>query len=475
MTTAHPLEPDRDEMEAMGRAVLDRVVDFVGGLPDGPATGTGDAAATAAVGELLSPPPEQGGPLPELLDRLSRAAACAYETAGPGYFAYIPGGGLYAAALADLHTRVTNRYVGLAAPAPALAALEQSVVRWLARDVTGLPEGSGGLLVSGGSLANFSAVVAARHAGLGEEIADGTMYVTAHAHQSVAKAARLAGIRTANVRLVPCGPDLRMDVDAAAAMIAEDRRSGRRPFLLVGSAGTTNTGAVDPLTDLAALAHRERLWFHVDGAYGGFFRLTSRGRDRLAGIELADSVTLDPHKTLFLPYGTGALVVRDPARLAAAHEAGGHYLQDLHADEEVPDYAHLGLELSREARGPGVWLPLHLHGVSAFRAALDEKLDLAGLAYEKLSAVPELEVPWRPELSTVVFRVRPDDDSPAAARRADEASRRLLDRINASRRIFLSSTTIEGRYTLRMCIVSHRSHADRVAEAVDIITAAAAG
>jgi aromatic-L-amino-acid decarboxylase len=266
-----------------------------------------------------------------------------------------------------------------------------------------------------------------------------------------------------------------MDVDAAAAMIGADRRAGRRPFLLVGSAGTTNTGAVDPLPALAALASREDVWFHVDGAYGGFFRLTARGRNRLAGMELADSVTLDPHKTLFLPYGTGALVVRDPARLAAAHEVGGHYLQDLDADENVPDYAHLGLELSREARGPGVWLPLHLHGVAAFRSALDEKLDLAELVHDKLSAVAELEVPWRPELSTVVFRMRPADDSPAAAQRADEASRRLLERINASRRIFLSSTVIGARYTVRLCIVSHRSHADRVAEAIDIITEAAAG
>jgi aromatic-L-amino-acid decarboxylase len=203
------------------------------------------------------------------------------------------------------------------------------------------------------------------------------------------------------------------------------------------------------------------------------FRLTDRGRDRLGGIERADSITLDPHKTLFLPYGTGALVVRDPARLAVAHESGGHYLQDLAAGDELPDYAQLGPELTREPRGLRLWLPLHLYGVAAFRSALDEKLDLAERAYRVLSDNPLLEVPWRPELSIVAFRIRPAVAGPEAARRADTASRALLERINASRRAFLSSTVIDGRYTLRLCVVSHRSHTARVAETVDIIAAAA--
>jgi aromatic-L-amino-acid decarboxylase len=460
-------------MVDLGHAILDRAIDFVDGLPDRPACGViGDPAAGAAlVRELLEPPPETPTELSTVIDRLERAAAYAFETAGPGYFAYIPGGGLYASAVTDVYTAVTNRYVGLAAPAPALAAMEHSVVRWFAR-VCGLPEGSGGVLLSGGSLANLTAVVAARHAGLGEQIADGTLYLTAHTHQSIAKAARLAGLPAASVRIVPCTADLRMDVEAAARLVAADRAAGKRPFLLVGSAGTTNTGAIDPLPALATLARREGLWFHVDGAYGGLFRLTERGRQRLAGVEEADSVTLDPHKTLFLPYGIGALVVRDPDRLADAHATGGHYLQDLTAEAELPDYGHLGPELSREARGPRIWLPLHLYGVGTFRDALDEKLDLAQTVYKGLSAEPRLEVPWVPGLSTVAFRVRPAGSGEAAVREADVLSRRLLALVNASGRIYLSSTDIDGRYTLRVCVVVHRTHADRTAEAIDIITRA---
>ncbi|HEX6357814.1 pyridoxal phosphate-dependent decarboxylase family protein [Actinophytocola sp.] len=463
-----PLEPDRAAMTAMGRLVLDRVVDRTEKLADRPATSPlSPSAETDLVESFLAPPPARGGDLRSLLARLDEAADCALETAGPGHLAYIPGSGLYSAALAEFYNRAVNRYGGLASVAPAFAALEESVIRWMARDVCGLPAG-GGLLTSGGSMATFSATIAARHNKLGEELADGTVYTTAFAHHSVAKAARLAGIRAAHIRVVPHTPDLRMDPDAATAVIRADRQAGLRPFLLVATAGTTDTGTIDPLTRLADLARREDVWFHIDAAYGGFFRLTARGAARLAGFEEADSITLDPHKTLFLPFGTGALVVRDIADLHAAHVGTGSYLQDMAAGN-IPDSGHLGPELTHEFRGLRAWLPLHLHGVDAFREALDEKLDLAEHVHDALSGVADLEVPQRPDLSTVIFRCRPTDGSRAAAERADEASRRLLERINRHRRIVLSSTVVDGRYTLRVCVVSHRTHHDRIAEGLDII------
>lgn len=471
----YPLEPDRAVMAEMGALVLDRVISLIEGLPERPTDNTTGAAATAAlVKSFLAAPPEQPGDLKELLDRLDDAADCAYETAGPGYLAYVPGGGLYSSALAEFYARGINRYGSLAFAAPALAALEESVLRWMAQDVCGLPEGSTGLLTTGGSMATFSAVVAARHEHLGEDLADGTVYVTRYTHHSVAKAARLAGLKARNVRIVPCDENLRMDPDAAAAMIDADRKAGLRPFLLVASAGTTDTGTVDPLPALADLAERENLWFHVDAAYGGFFRLTERGRRQLVGTERADSVTLDPHKTLFLPFGTGALVVRDPAKLYAAHEGTGDYLQDLGASGGLPNYAHMGPELTHEVRGLRAWIPLHLHGVSAFREALDEKLDLAERTHAVLSGIPALEVPQRPDLSTVAFRIRPRDGSADAATQADQATRGLLARINDDPRVLLSSTVIEGRQTIRICIVVHRTHADRIDEVLDLIAREAA-
>ena len=460
--TPYPLEPSRSDMEGMGRVAVDFLADFIEGLPKAPAANVGAAGPTAA--ELMAPPGDQPGDLDALLDVFGRAAAQAVESAGPGYLAYIPGGGVFVSALAEMLARGTNRYTGMAGLAPALVAMEEGVLRWLCGRF-GLPAGAAGLVTTGGSMATLSAVVTARHDRLGERFADGVLYAGTHTHHCVAKAARIAGFPAARVRTVPTTADLRMDPEAARRMIAADRAAGLRPFLLVGTAGTTDTGTIDPLRELGELARREGLWFHVDAAYGGFFQLTRRGQAALSGIEAADSIVLDPHKGLFLPYGSGVLLVRDPAATRAAHSGEAGYLQDLAGDGMVPDYAGLGPELTREFRGLRLWLPLHLHGVAAFRDALDEKLDLAGYAYRELAEDPHVVVPWKPDLSLVAFRLPGDD----------EDNQRFLERINQTGRIFLSSTRVGGRFTLRMCVLSHRTHADRVTEAVDIIRAAARG
>jgi aromatic-L-amino-acid/L-tryptophan decarboxylase len=307
-------------------------------------------------------------------------------------------------------------------------------------------------------------VVTARSDRLGEDFLDGTYYVSEQVHASVTKAAKLAGFGARNLRIVATDDRLRIDVDDLRRRIREDRAAGMRPFLVVASAGTTNTGAVDPIGEVAAVARAEDLWLHVDGAYGGFFQLTERGRERFDGIEAADSITLDPHKGLFLPYGTGALVVRDAGALRAAHHVGADYLQDLAPPGELPNYSEYSPELSRDFRGLRVWMPLQLHGVAAFRAALDEKLDLTAHLADALSDLAEVEVPWAPQLTTVPFRLAGADDAANAA---------FLERINAGRRVFLSSTMIDGRYTLRVCIVSHRTHRDRIDECIAAIRAAA--
>jgi aromatic-L-amino-acid decarboxylase len=256
-----------------------------------------------------------------------------------------------------------------------------------------------------------------------------------------------------------------MDAAALRAMIREDRAAGGHPFLVVPSSGTTNTGAIDPLDAVADVAAEESLWMHVDGAYGGFFVLTDRGRQRFAGIERADSVTLDPHKGMFLPYGTGSLAVRDGEALRAAHHESAEYLQDVDVEGDTPNFTEYSPELSRDVRGLRLWLPLKLHGVSAFRDALDEKLDLTQYLCEALEADPRIEVPWRPQLSVVAFRLAGGDD---------EVQKRFLERINASKRVFLSSTVLQGRYTLRACLVSHRTHKDRIEECIEIVRRAAA-
>lgn len=457
-----PLEPDDGQMRALLEAAGSFVRTHINTLPEQPSWDLDDFEQLVA--EMREPPPASGRPFDEVLARFAAAAAKSLNTAGPGYLAYIPGGGLFTTAIADLLADALNRYVGMWFAAPALTQIEATVLRWML-DLFGYPAAARGILTTGGSMANFSAIVAARHALLGEDLAPGTIYVTEHTHHSVQKAAILAGIRAANVRAVPADASLRMDADALARMVAADVAAGLKPFFVVASLGTTNTGAIDPIRAIEPVARAHGLWLHADAAYGGFFQLTERGRRAFAGVERVDSITLDPHKGMFLPYGTGALLVRDGAALRAAHTVGEAtaYLQDLAPEDELPNFTDYGPELSRDFRGLRVWLPLQVHGVDAFREALDEKLDLTRALFDGLSSIPEVEVPWEPELTVVAFRYRPD------TRDADALNRRLLDAINASRRIFCSSTVVDGRLTLRACIVSHRTHRDRIDEALEII------
>ena len=462
----HPLEPGPAEMRAMGSAALAFVERFVETLPGAPANGVPGALDLAD--RLREPAPEHGTPFDALLPVIAEGAATSVDYTGPGHMAYIPGGGLWASAVADFLAAAINRYVTLWSLAPALAQIESTTVRWLC-DLFGYPPDARGVLTSGGSLANLSALVTARHARLPADFLNGTLYVTDQTHASVAKAAQIAGFPPASVRTVPTTEDLRMDVEALSRLVASDRRDGRQPFCVVASAGTTNTGAVDPLAHLSAFARDEGLWLHVDGAYGGPFRLTSRGRALLDGIDGADSITLDPHKAMFLPYGTGALLVRSGELLRDAHHVGASYLQDIGADEGIPSFSEYSPELSRNFRGLRLWLPIKLHGLTAFRDALDEKLDLARFLHDSLRATPGFELPWEPQLTVVPFRYRPARDSGDV----DAFNARLLERINASGRVVMSSTTLRGRFIIRACILSHRTHRDRVEEAVAVVRSAA--
>ena len=454
-----PLEPDPAELEAQTRAVADFVLAHVASLGHQPSFDLDGIEALLA--SFREPVPEAGRALPGLLERLGPAIAKSYNTAGPGYLAYIPGGGVYSSALADFIATATNRYVGVTAAAPALAQIEETSVAWLCT-LMGLPAAARGILTSGGSLSNFSALVTAREERLDEDFQEATIYLSEETHHCVAKAARLAGFPRSSLRTLPTDARFRLVPQALEAAIREDRTQGRRPFLVVVNVGTTNTGAVDPLPEIVGIAREHGLWVHADAAYGGFFRLAPGGEALLRGIEDCDSITLDPHKGLFLPYGLGALLVRDGGALARAHRESASYVQDV-TDEGSLGFADLSPELSRDFRGLRLWLPLMLHGVAAFRKQLVEKLALARWAYEQLAADPRFELLDEPQLSVVAFRLRAPEE------KAERLGPELLRRVNARRRVFLSSTRMGGRYVLRLCVLSFRTHEDRVREAIQAL------
>ncbi len=461
----HPLELSTDEMKSLVRAAVDHIVRHIETLPEQPATHTrGGARLARSLEESL---PEDGTPAGKLLDLIFRKAVPrSLNTAGPGYLGYIPGGGLFQSAVADLIGDSVNRYSGLFMAAPGLVQLEMNVLAWF-RTITGLPATARGVLTSGGSMANLTALVTARRERLPENFLAGTLYVSDQTHHSVAKSALLAGFPPANVRAVPSDERFRIRLDLLEEMIDGDRQRGLTPFLVAGNAGTTNSGAVDPLPALADLARRHNLWFHVDGAYGGFFCLTERGRATLAGIERADSVVLDPHKGLFLPYGTGALLVRDGAALKRAHSVAADYMPTLDDDSALADFCELSPELTRPFRGLRVWLPVRMHGVRAFREALDEKLDLARQAADELRKIPGIEILAEPELSLLAFRYVPSGAQDGAA--LDHLNKKLLERINQQKRVFLTGTLLRGRFALRICILSFRTHHDRITMAIEDI------
>jgi aromatic-L-amino-acid decarboxylase len=451
------MEPSPDEMRAMLARVSERVIEHVASLPDQPAAyHEGGREGARALVEGL---PEEGTELDPLLDLLfGDAIPLSFNTAGPGYLAYIPGGGVFPSALAELIAHAVNRYVGVWVAAPALVQLELNVIRWFC-DIVGYPQGSGGLLTTGGSMANFTAVVTARRERLPENFLSGVIYTSDQAHHSVRKAAVLAGFPPSSVREIPSSARQEMRVDLLRDRIAEDRAAGLQPFLVVASAGTTNTGAVDDLTGIADLAGAEDLWMHVDAAYGGFFALTERGREAMAGLERADSITLDPHKGLFLPYGTGSLLVRDAEALRRAHATFADYMPVMQHDADFVDFCDVSPELSRSFRGLGAWLPIKLFGIGAFRANLDEKLDLSRWVTERLRELPHMEILAEPRLSLSAFRLAPPRRTEAEL---NDLNRDLLARINARDNVYLTGTTLGGRFVIRICVLSFRTHQARM-------------
>jgi len=461
------LELPSGELRRLIEAATERIVEHIESLPRQPSANVEGGADFAR--SLREPLPESGQPAEELLDLLfQKIIPKGFNTAGPGYLAYIPGGGIPHAAVADLIADATNRYVGVFAAAPGLAQIETNVVSWFCQ-IAGYPAAARGILTTGGSLANFSAVVTARRERLPDNFLSGTIYASDQVHHSIQKAAMLAGFPEGNVREIPSDERFRIRVESLAKAVSADRAAGFTPFLVVGNAGSVNTGAVDDLGALADLAARERLWFHVDGAYGGFFLLTERGRARMAGVERSDSITLDPHKSLFIPYGMGSLLVRDGDALKRAHAVSAVYLPSMQDDPDLVDFNQISPELSRSWRGLRVWLPFKMHGIGPFRANLDEKLDLARWAADELRRIPGVEILAEPQLSIVAFRWMPPG---ANAETANRVNRDLMDRINGRKRIYLTGTMLGDRFAIRICVLSFRTHLDRMREGMDDIRAA---
>ncbi len=459
--TRSRLEPGAGEREELRR----QVVQYTEGFLD--AIDTLPAFVPNAEKERLSGSPiqDEAGSLEEIIDLIHLDVDTpGINPASGGHLGYIPGGGIYSSSLGDYMADISNRYAGIFYASPGAVRIENILVDWMA-DLVGYSKGYAGNLASGGSIANLIAIVTARDAFdiKASEMDKMVIYATEHSHHCIDKAIRIAGLKEAVRRNIPMDGQYKMQVNNLEDQIKWDLQAGLKPFMIIASAGTTDVGAIDPLKEIGRIASKYKLWYHIDGAYGAFFALTKEGKRKLAGMELSDSVVMDPHKGLFLPYGIGAVLIKDKVKLYNSHRYVANYMQDALSPEELSP-ADLSPELTKHFRGLRMWLPLKLHGVKPFRECLEEKLLLAKYFYTEIQKLG-FEVGPEPELSVIIFRYIPEKGE----KYADHFNELLLAEIHKDGRVFISSSRLNGKFILHVAILSFRTHLSTVDLALQIL------
>jgi 5-histidylcysteine sulfoxide synthase len=409
--------------------------------------------------------PERPEDLSKLLHVVTDELAPSGQLPGhPGYMAYVAGAGNAISNMAQALSQTLNQYTAHFSLAPGLVTLELEVLKWM-QAMVGYEEGkAGGFLTTGGSLANLSALSLARADRMkGYDLSLARFYASQEVHHCIGKSLSVLGFPKES--LVIIGPDAtrRMNINALEAAIEKDLKNGLQPICVVATAGSTNTGTIDPLLSAAKVAQKYNLWFHVDAAYGGFFLLTNEGKEKLKGIELADSIVLDPHKSLSIPYGTGSLLVRNKEKLIYKYEGLSTYMppSPLDSGQARVDFADISPELSRDFRGLRLWLPIKTLGIGPFQVNLEEKLRLAKFLKDELEKESQLKVLKDPDLSILNFsHIDPSK------------TRKLLSAINKSEKFFLTACKIEDQDSIRVCLLGFRSHYSHVIDLLLVIQVA---
>ena len=460
MDPDHRIELPPEEMRALGHRVVDMLVDRLAALRDEP---TASTAGRPEMERLLrEPPPAEGIGWRAALERAdAQVFRPLTHNAHPRFFAYVPGPGNFVGAMADAMVSALNPFAGAWAIAPGVAQVELVTVDWL-REICGLPASAGGLFVSGGSMANLTALAAARHRLLGEDFGRAVIYASDQTHSSIERGARVLGFRDDQLRRLPTDDAFRLRMDALESAVREDRAAGRVPFCVVANAGTTNTGAVDPLPRIAELCRAEGMWLHVDGAYGAAAALTAEGREALRGIGEADSLSIDAHKWLFQPYECGCVIVRDADALPDAFRLVPEYLRDTHREGEEVNFRDWGVQLTRGFRAFKLWMTVQVFGMDAMREAVAWGVRLAEAAERELRASEAWEVVTPAQLGIVTFRFRGAPEGPAM----DDLQRRITAGLAADGYALLSTTELRGRTVLRLCTINPRTTEDEIRETI---------
>ena len=444
------LEMSPEQMMASAQRAAELVIERIQNLPEEPAWRGGSRSELEAI--MREEPPEEGRPSHEVIEHAAHEILpIAGRVDHPRFFAFVPSSPAWPGVLADFMAAGHNIFQGTWLGASGPSMLEVVVMDWF-RSWIGYPETAGGLFTSGGSAASLDGFVAAREAA-GAPMQP-SVYMSDQSHTALIRAATIVGVRPESVRMVPTDEHFRLDMNELHSMIVEDQKSGLTPIAICGNAGATNTGAIDPLDEIADYCESEEIWFHVDAAYGGFAILTDRGAGLLKGLERADSIAMDAHKWLFQPFECGCLMVKDIQKLEKAFSVQPEYLQDTQWGRDHPNFGDRGLQLSRSFRALKVWMSVQTFGMAAFRRSIAQGIDLAERAEAYIRESDVLHIANPASLGVVCFRVNS---------RAAELNNEELEEINKAVQArvieegvaMMSSTRLRGLYSLRLCILNH--------------------
>ena len=452
------LELTSEEMRSLGYRIVDQIVEHFETLASKPVMFVSPRVELEA--ELRERLPEEPTPVDSLLDQLRRVV---WRNIGnvqhPRFFAFIPSPSNFVSVMADALAAGFNPFAGNWLEGSGPAQIELVTIDWL-REMCGLPETAGGLFVSGGSMANLTALAAARRAMLDDRSDDAVIYFSDQTHNSIGKALRVLGFAREQICELPSDGDFRLPVESLRRAVAEHRSNGKRPFCVIANAGATNTGAVDPLDQLADLCEQENLWLHIDGAYGAAACLSERGRNLLAGIERADSLSLDPHKWLFQPFEIGCVLLRDARLLKKTFNTMTGILEDTkRAEEEEINYYDYGVQLTRGFHALKLWLSIKAFGAAAFREAINCGFELAEFAENILRQSGRWRIVSPAAMGIVTFRYVAEGRS---ENEINEIHRRMVEMMAEDGFAFANSTSLRGQTVMRLCTINPRTTEDDV-------------
>lgn len=456
-----------DEMRRAGYAVIDRIVANYETLDEGSPLGGGEAPAP---NPFDRPPPAKGAAFDKVMARLEEGLFPYFLRVNhPRFYAFIPGPSNFVGVLADALAAGFNIFNGTWIGGSGGAEMERATIGWV-RDALGFPKNAGGLFTSGGSAANVIGLAVARHVKLADDMSGARLYTSSETHSSVERGLRVLGFKPCQLCKVPIADDFRIDLAALARAVANDRKAGFRPFAVVANAGTTNTGAVDPLADIADLCAREAMWLHVDGAYGACAAFSARGKSALAGIDRADSVSFDPHKWLFQPFEIGGVLVRDDKDLHATFDVSATYMRDTRKPGRGINYGERGVQLTRSLRALKLWMTFEVFGADEIAEAIDRGFAAAERVDELLSGRPHWRVVSPASMGIVGFRAAPEGWPDAEC---DRLNANIAARIRAEGKDMIATTELHGRVALRMCPINPRLSAQDLEATISRLDAAA--